>query len=192
MGMKTVEVKTERVLDDNSNTYLKRAEEKLKNREYDDAISEVELAIEYSNNNEEIIEQCDRIKLALVRGNIKTLDFFFENRSEEEIRKIAVKVINNFKGLLNSLAFKLKCKIDSYKFGCDSYIIKNLYVRTCIERINDVLKIEGSIYSETILGYNDFFNKATKNINQYNIKDCKMLIGKFYLVNIEDAIFVKK
>lgn len=189
MAMKTVEVKTERVLDDNSNIYLKRAEEKLKNREYDDAISEVKLAIEYSNNNERILEQCDRIKLALVKGNIKKLDFFFENKSHEEIRSILLRTIRPIEAYINSVTFKMKCKFEAHKIGTRYEMVKSGHYYTISGTISDILKIESSISGKDY--FQDFFDKIRRNINQYNIEDCKIFIGKYYLVNIKDALFTK-
>lgn len=192
MAMKVVGVETEKIIDNNPNTYLKRAEDKLKIGKYDEAISEIELAIVYSNNDERIIEQCDRIKLALVRGNIKNPDFVFENKSQEEIRGMAIKVISDFKRLFNSLTFKVKCKVKANKTGVSYAVIKSIYISNYFRKINNALKIEGDIFGEDILYYNVFLDKAIKNINQNNIENCKKLIIEFYLVNIGDEIYKSK
>lgn len=187
--MKVIGVETEKVVDNNPNTYLKRAEDKLKIGKYDEAISEIELAISYSNNNERIIEQCDKIKLALVRGNIKNPNFFFRDKSQEEIRRMAVKIINNFKISLNSITFKLKCKVKANNIGTSYAVIKFGNISNCIRKINDALKIQSNIDGEEILDYNTFLDKAIKNINQNNIENCKMLIAQFYLADIEAEIY---
>lgn len=71
MAMKVIGVETEKVVDNNPNTYLKRAEEKLKIGTYDEALEEARLAVNYSNNNHGVIDQYNKIKDAL---NSRRLD----------------------------------------------------------------------------------------------------------------------
>lgn len=64
--MKVVNVETERVLETNPNIYLKRAEERLKNGQYEEALKEAEIAVTCSkNNHDKVLEQYNRIKDAL-------------------------------------------------------------------------------------------------------------------------------
>lgn len=62
MAMKVVGVETEKVVDNNPNTYLKRAEEKLRIGKYDEALEEARIAVNYSNNNHAVVEQYNKIK----------------------------------------------------------------------------------------------------------------------------------
>lgn len=62
MAMKVVNVKSEKVIDTNHNIYLERAEEKLKNGRYNKALEEASIAVKYSNNNQGVVDQYNRIK----------------------------------------------------------------------------------------------------------------------------------
>lgn len=65
MAMKVVNFKTEKVVDTNPNIYLERAEENLKNGRYHEALEEASLAIKYSNHDQSIVNQYNRIKNAV-------------------------------------------------------------------------------------------------------------------------------
>lgn len=71
MAMKVVNVKTEKVLDTNPNTYLQRAEENLKNRQYNEALEEASLAVKYSNNNQGVKDQYNKIKTTVDEYNAR-------------------------------------------------------------------------------------------------------------------------
>lgn len=68
MAMKVVSVKSEKTIDTNPNIYLQRAEQYLENGRYDEALEEARLAVKYSNNNQRVLEQYNKIKNAL-NGN---------------------------------------------------------------------------------------------------------------------------
>lgn len=114
MAIKVTSVKTEKVLDTNPNIYLERAEEKLRNKQYDEALEEASLAVKYSNNNQGVKEQYNRIKSAVeeyyARLNpgkfIKTAEQYLQNgRYNEAIdeAKMAVKYSNNDKKYIKEL-----------------------------------------------------------------------------------------
>lgn len=65
MAMKVVDIKTEKVFENSPNAYLRRAEEKLKIGRYDEALEEARLAVNYSSNNNRVIDQYNKIKDAL-------------------------------------------------------------------------------------------------------------------------------
>lgn len=71
MAMKVVNVRSEKVVDTNPNIYLERAEENLKNGRYDEALEEASLAVKYSNNNQRVIDQYNRIKNVLEQKKCK-------------------------------------------------------------------------------------------------------------------------
>lgn len=95
--MKVVNVETERVLETNPNIYLKRAEERLKNGQCDEALKEAELAVKYSSNNhEKVLEQYNRIRNALnEKAHIIEEVYDVDEKRLDEIRKTFRKYLNN-------------------------------------------------------------------------------------------------
>lgn len=114
MAMKVTSVKTEKVLDRNPNLYLERAEEKLRNKQYDEALEEASCAVKYSNNNQRVREQYNKIKSSvdeyyarLDPGKfIRAAEQCFQNGKYDEAinqAKIAVKYSNNDKKYIKEL-----------------------------------------------------------------------------------------
>lgn len=112
--MKIVDVKTERILDTNPNIYLERAEEKLRNKQYNQALEEASCAVKYSNNNQRVREQYNRIKSAvdeyyarLDPGKfIRAAEQCFQNGKYDEAieqAKMAVKYSDNNKKYIKDL-----------------------------------------------------------------------------------------
>lgn len=110
--MKIVDVKTEKVLDTDPNIYLKRAEENLKNGQYNEALEEANLAVKYSNNNQRVKEQYNKIKTTVDDYNarlnpgrfIKIAEQYLQGgRYDEAIEQaqMAVKYSNNDEKYVN-------------------------------------------------------------------------------------------
>lgn len=112
--MKVTSVTTEKVLDTNPNIYLERAERYLRNKQFDEALEEASLAVKYSNSNQRVREQYNKIKSA-VDEHYARLDpgkfiraaeqYFHNGRYDKAIdeAKIAVKYSNNDIKYINEL-----------------------------------------------------------------------------------------
>ncbi|MFJ8258558.1 Ig-like domain-containing protein [Peribacillus asahii] len=69
MGFKTVDIKVSEVRDTNPNTYVKRAEDRLKRNQYNDALKEMDQAIEYAPANNKVKYAFEKIKIFEAVGN---------------------------------------------------------------------------------------------------------------------------
>lgn len=106
MAIKVVSTKTEKVLEKNSNIYLERAEEKLKIGQYGEALEDARLAVKYSNNKTQVVEQYNRIK--------STVDeYYFRLKSDR-----CIKVLENQIKLAKKGMPKAQCDLaEMYYLG---------------------------------------------------------------------------
>lgn len=106
MAIKVVSTKTEKVLEKNSNIYLERAEEKLKIGQYGEALEDARLAVKYSNNKTQVVEQYNRIK--------STVDeYYFRLKSDR-----CIKVLENQIKLAKKGMPKAQCDLaEMYYWG---------------------------------------------------------------------------
>lgn len=114
MAIKIVSAKTEKVLDTNPNIYLQKAEEHLRNGQYNQALEEASRAVKYSNNNQKVKDQYNKIKSTVEDHNnrlnpgkfIKIAEEYLQSaRYDEAIEQaqMAVKYSNNDEKYINQL-----------------------------------------------------------------------------------------
>lgn len=194
--MKVVSFETEKVLDTNPNIYLERAEEKLRNKQFDEALEEASLAVKYSNNNSRVKEQYNKVKSAVDEHCARLDPGKFIRAAEQYVHngrydkaideaKIAVKYSNNdikYKKELNRIESMIEAKqnelrrlekeADSHMKAARKLINSGLYdealreARTGRACVNSSKYINEYNSIEAIVGQKKAEAKADKAIEQ--------------------------